>query len=85
MPTTKKAESASIAEKIKKSLEEIRPYLAMDGGNVEFVDFDVESGVLKVKMMGACAHCPMSQTTLKEGIGRTIKEAIKEVKEVINI
>ncbi|MFA5047796.1 MAG: NifU family protein [Patescibacteria group bacterium] len=74
-----------MAEKIKKSLEEIRPYLAMDGGNVEFVDFDVESGVLKVKMMGACAHCPMSQTTLKEGIGRTIKEAIKEVKEVINI
>ena len=85
MPTNKKTPAKDIAEQIKKSLEEIRPYLAMDGGNVEFIDFDSKTGILKVKMLGACAHCPMSQTTLKEGIGRTIKEAIKEVKEVINI
>jgi len=57
----------------------------MDGGDVEFVDFDKKTGQLKVKMMGACAHCPMSQVTLQEGIGQTIKESIKEVKEVLAV
>ncbi|MFA5029248.1 MAG: NifU family protein [Patescibacteria group bacterium] len=69
-------------KKIKEELEKIRPYLQMDGGDVEFVSFDEATGLLRIRMMGACAHCPMSQVTLGEGIRRTIKEAIKEVKEV---
>ena len=71
--------------KIKKELEKIRPHLQMDDGDVEFVSFDAKSGILKVKMQGACSHCPLAQMTLSEGIGRAIKEEIKEVKEVISV
>lgn len=71
-----------IINKINKVLDKIRPSLQMDGGDVEFVDFDEKNGVLKVKLVGHCAHCPMSQITLKRGIGAEIKRAVKEVKEV---
>ncbi len=69
-------------KKIKKILEEIRPSLQMDGGDVTFVAFDKKTGVLKVELLGMCAHCPMSQITLKQGIEAEIKKAIPEVKEV---
>jgi len=69
-------------DKIKSVLETIRPQLKMDGGDVEFVAFDNQSGVLKVKLQGACVHCPMAQMTLQEGIGRVIKEKLPEVKAV---
>lgn len=72
-------------EKIEKVLDEIRPHLAMDGGNVEFVDFDESTGELKVKLQGACSHCPMSQITLQEGIGQAVKEKVAEVKAVVGV
>ncbi len=77
--------SLSIEDRIKKEIEKIRPSLQMDGGDVFFVNFDSDSGVLKVELMGRCAHCPMSQLTLKQGIEAEIKKAVKEVKEVIAI
>ena len=69
-------------DKIKKVLETIRPSLQMDGGDVHFVGFDANSGVLSVELMGHCAHCPMSTITLKQGIEAEIKKAVKAVKEV---
>lgn len=69
-------------KKIQDILETIRPSLQMDGGDVHFVDFDQETGILKVELMGHCAHCPMSQITLKQGIEAEIKAQIPEVKEV---
>lgn len=69
-------------EKIRQVLEEIRPHLQMDGGDVEFVNFNSKDGVLEVKMHGACIGCPMSQVTLQDGIGRTIMTKIPEVKSV---
>lgn len=72
----------NIAGKIKKALETIRPSFQLDGGDVHFVEFDAKSGVLKVELMGQCAHCPMSQITLKQGIEAEIKRAAPEVKEV---
>ena len=54
----------------------------MDGGDVKFVNFDEKSGVLKVELVGRCAHCPMSQITLKQGIEAEIKKTVKEVKRV---
>jgi Fe-S cluster biogenesis protein NfuA len=74
-----------ITEKIQQELEQIRPHLQMDGGDVEFVKFDEATGVLKLRLMGHCVGCPMSQMTLQEGIGRTIKEKVPEVKEVVSI
>ncbi len=67
-------------EKIEAALKEIRPSLQADRGDVELVD--VENGIVKVRLTGACGGCPMSQMTLKQGIERYIKEAIPEISSV---
>lgn len=72
----------SVEEKIKSVLELIRPSLQMDGGDVQFIDFDEKSGLLKVELMGHCAHCPMSAVTLKQGIEAEIKKSVPQVNEV---
>ena len=68
-------------EKVQKAIEELRPHLQADGGDVEFVDV-TEEGVVKVRLLGACVGCPMSQMTLTHGITRFIKNKVPEVKEV---
>ncbi|MDA3839789.1 MAG: NifU family protein [Patescibacteria group bacterium] len=73
-----------IKKQINDELEKIRPQLQMDGGDVEFVDFNEKTGVLIVSLVGMCATCPMSQITLKQGIEATIVKAIPQVTEVIN-
>ena len=70
-------------EKIENALDKIRPMLQADGGNVELVD--VEDGVVKVRLQGACAGCPMSQMTLKNGIEKILKEQVPEVKSVESV
>jgi len=67
-------------EKIKKALDSVRPMLQADGGDVEFVEIDGD--VVKVRLQGACAGCPMSQMTLKAGIERILKEKVPEVGSV---
>lgn len=74
----------SVVPAIKKALSQIRPQLQMDGGDVEFVSFDAKTGLLKVKLKGHCAHCPMSMITLQSGIGAAVMEKVKEVKKVIS-
>ena len=70
-------------EKVEAALAQIRPALQADGGDVELVD--VSQGVVKLRLKGACAGCPMSTMTLKAGIERLLKEQIPEVKEVLAI
>jgi len=72
-----------VREKVEKALEKIRPSLMADGGDVELVD--VEGGVVKLKLTGACGGCPMSQLTLKMGIERILKKEVPEVKEVVAV
>ncbi len=67
-------------EKIETALADIRPSLQADGGDVEFVD--VENGIVRVRLTGACGGCPMSQMTLKQGIETHIK---KEVPEILSV
>ena len=67
-------------EKIQAAINKIRPMLQADGGDVELVD--VEDGVVKVRLKGACAGCPMSQMTLKNGIEKFLKKEIPAVKSV---
>jgi len=69
-------------EEVKKVLETIRPALQADGGDVELVEVSAD-GIVKVRLTGACGHCPMSTMTLKMGIERTLKEQVPGVKEVI--
>jgi Fe-S cluster biogenesis protein NfuA len=70
-------------DKVKEVLDKVRPYLVKDGGNVELVEID--GGTVKVKLVGACAGCPMSKMTLKNGIEKILKQEIPEVKEVIAV
>ena len=73
-----------IREKVEKAIEEIRPNLQADGGDVELVDVN-EDGVVLVRLTGACAGCPMSQMTLTAGVERVLKERVPEVKKVVNM
>lgn len=73
-----------MVEKVKAALEEIRPALQRDGGDVELVGVS-DDGTVKVKLVGACGHCPMSTTTLKMGIEKRLKEQIPGIKEVVSV
>ncbi|HDH00262.1 MAG TPA: NifU family protein [Nitrospirae bacterium] len=67
--------------KVEEAISKIRPALQRDGGDVEIVEI-TEDNVIKVKLVGACGHCPMSIMTLKGGIEATLKKDIPEVKAV---
>jgi Fe-S cluster biogenesis protein NfuA len=71
-------------EKIESALNEIRPFLQADGGDVELVDVSSD-GIVKVKLTGACGGCPMSDMTLKMGVERQLKKRVAEVKEVVSL
>jgi Fe-S cluster biogenesis protein NfuA len=68
-------------EQVEQALDKIRPALQRDGGDIELVDVE-ESGVVKVRLTGACSGCPMSQMTLKQGVERIVKQMVPEVKTV---
>jgi Fe-S cluster biogenesis protein NfuA len=68
------------SENIEKVLDELRPYLMADGGNVELVE--VEGPVVRLRLQGACGSCPSSAMTLRMGIERKLKEVIPEIAEI---
>jgi len=70
-------------EKVMKVIEKIRPMLMADGGDIELVD--VEDGVVKVRLQGACAGCPGAQMTLQLGVEKQIKEEVPEVVKVVAV
>jgi Fe-S cluster biogenesis protein NfuA len=69
-------------EKVKKVLDSIRPALQADGGDIELVGVDEAKGIVKVRLQGACGHCPMSRMTLKHGVEARLKRDVPEVKAV---
>jgi len=72
-----------LREEVAQALEEVRPSLQMDGGDVELVD--VKDGVVKVRLLGHCAGCPMSQMTVKMGIESYLKKKVPGVKTVESV
>jgi Fe-S cluster biogenesis protein NfuA len=68
-------------ERVQAILDQVRPSLQADGGDVELVEI-TEDGIVRVRLKGACGSCPMSTMTLKMGIERALKSQISEVKEV---
>ena len=70
--------------KIKKSLQEIRPFLEADGGDINFIEL-TEDWVVKVELTGACSSCSVSMMTLKNGVEVAVKNAVPQVKEVIEV
>jgi len=75
------ATKEELLPKVKNVIEQIRPYLEADGGNIEFIELTDEL-VVNVKLLGACQSCPMSIVTLKQGVEATMIKAIPEIKSV---
>ncbi len=73
-----------LEDKVKAALENVRPSLQADGGDVEFVGVD-EEGQVSVKLTGACGSCPMSQMTLKMGIENYLRKEVPEVSSVVGV
>lgn len=70
-------------DQVEAALNEIRPALQADGGDVELVD--VQDGTVKVRLTGACGTCPMATMTLRFGVEKVLKERVPEVKEVVTV
>jgi Fe-S cluster biogenesis protein NfuA len=70
-------------EKVEAALEQVRPTLKADGGDVQLID--VKDGVVTLRLTGACGGCPMATMTLKGGIERVLKEQVPEVKDVVSV
>jgi len=73
----------TLYDEVLEVLDKLRPFLQRDGGDVELVD--VEDGVVKLKLMGACGSCPSSTITLKAGIERALFEEVEGIKDVVQV
>ncbi|MRN56519.1 NifU family protein [Paenibacillus sp. 19GGS1-52] len=76
-------QSPTMYDEVLEVLDKLRPFLQRDGGDVELID--VEDGIVKLKLMGACGSCPSSTITLKAGIERALLEEVEGVEEVIQV
>ncbi|MEK3789090.1 MULTISPECIES: NifU family protein [Paenibacillus] len=76
-------QSITLYDEVLEVLDKLRPFLQRDGGDVELVD--VEDGIVKLKLMGACGSCPSSTITLKAGIERALLEEVEGVQEVVQV
>ena len=74
----------TILDKIENALNEIRPYLEADGGDIKLIEI-TDDWTVKVKLLGACGTCDISMMTLKNGVEEVIKRAVPEVKEVLEV
>lgn len=72
-----------LKEKVEQALEEIRPFLLSDGGNISLVD--IENNIVQVRLEGACTSCSINQMTLKNGVEATIKKHAPQIEQVIEI
>jgi Fe-S cluster biogenesis protein NfuA len=72
-----------LRDKVEQGLNEIRPFLESDGGNIELIS--IEKNVVKVKLLGNCVSCSVNQMTLKNGVELTIKKFAPQIEEVISI
>ncbi|BFH60899.1 NifU family protein [Paenibacillus azoreducens] len=74
---------STMYDEVAEVLDKLRPFLQRDGGDVELVD--VEDGIVKLKLMGACGSCPSSTITLKAGIERALVEEVDGINDVIQV
>ena len=77
-------EQPTLKERVENAIEQIRPSLQADGGDIQLIAVS-EAGQVSVQLQGACAGCPMSQMTLTHGVEKHLKEVIPEVTEVVSV
>lgn len=75
---------AELSKKVDNVIQQIRPYLQQDGGDIEFVEL-TDDGVVNVQLTGACGSCPYSMMTLKNGVESAVRKAIPEIQSVESI
>lgn len=76
-------QESTMYDEVLEVLDKLRPFLQRDGGDVELVD--VEEGIVKLRLVGACGSCPSSTITLKAGIERALLEEVEGVQEVVQV
>lgn len=74
-----------VMQEVENVLATMREGFAMHGGNIEFVDLDMDLGKVSVRLQGACVGCPMADMTLKAGVEEALREMVPEVKEVVQV
>ncbi len=74
----------TLLERVEKSLENIRPYLEADGGDVRIIEITPEN-IVKLELLGACSSCPMSAMTLKAGVEESIRKAVPEIMGILAV
>lgn len=81
MSTTEKTE---LLEKVDRALDDVRPHLAVDNGNVEVVDV-TEDLIVKIKWLGSCVGCSMSEMTMKAGLEQAVKSKLPQIQKVVAV
>ena len=74
----------NILEKVEEALNQVRPYLESDGGDIRLIEV-TDDCVVKVKLLGACSDCQVSMMTLKAGVEQAVKKLLPQVKEVVDV
>ena len=75
----------TVTDRVNEIIAKIRPHIQADGGDIELVDIDTETGKVSIRLLGACRGCPMSTMTLKMGVERHLKAQVPEVSEVVSV
>ena len=75
----------TITERVEKVLEKVRPYIQSDGGDISLIAVHEDTGIVEVKLHGACDSCPSSTATLKGGVERMVRQEVPEIKEVVTV
>jgi Fe-S cluster biogenesis protein NfuA len=81
--TNEASESKTLTDRVRSVIDYVRPLLQADGGDIELINVDESTGVVSVRLQGACRGCPSAAMTLKMGIERHMKEKVPGVKEVV--
>ena len=80
-----KAPVNDMKQRVQDIIDKIRPMLQADGGDIQLVEVQEQTGVVKVRLQGACRGCPSAAMTLKMGVERHLKERVPEVRELVNV
>ena len=82
---SEETKSASLVDRVTEQVEVLRGFVQADGGDIELVKVDEDTGVVSIRFQGACRGCPGAAMTLKMGIERNLKEKVPEIKEVVAV
>ena len=75
----------TVKERVEKVIQKVRPYIQGDGGDITLVEVHEDTGIVEVRLSGACTGCASSTATLKGGVERMVRQEVPEIKEVVTV